>query len=108
MNADKPKASADWLRSKVLGSFADDYEDLEMIQNVVADFAEEEELTIDPADVVKMIQQLISEGHAKAYSFERLPMNQPVVVEFQPNASEHLYFYVTDSGKKLVQNAFHV
>jgi hypothetical protein len=110
MNADKSKASSEWMRVNVLGSFSDDYEDLEMVLNLVRDFARDENLYVEEWEIITTLLALIKDGHAKAYSFERPSQNQPAVIDFQPGtpkSNETVYFYVTDTGKKIVTEARH-
>lgn len=92
------------MRVNILRSFADDYEDLAMVINVVKYFARDEDLIVEEAAIIARLTELIKEGYAKAYSFERLPQNQATVIEFQPDApssDETVYFYVTQAGKEL-------
>lgn len=90
----------DWLKLNVCSSFADDYEDLEMVLKTIHHWAGEVGMSFTDGEIIAMLKQVIAEGLANAHKFAPPDFRTTVIVEFKPEDCEYTYFYLTDAGKK--------
>jgi hypothetical protein len=89
------------LRMFILDVIADDYENLEKIQNEVGKLGIRAGLGIEPPEITRELIGLIKSGLVRAY---RLSPTQPVE-EVQgvppPQEVDGLYYWLTDEGKEI-------
>jgi hypothetical protein len=96
------------VRTLVLNSIADDYENLEQITKQVASISADCGMTIPPSEILEALGDLVGAGLAKAY---QLSSNEPEEICGMPSANEigspflttenDIYFWVTKKGMDL-------
>jgi hypothetical protein len=90
-----------WLKMRVLNSFANDYEDFNIIVKTIDEWAAEENMSFYRSEIIETLTDVINEGYAQAF---RLSLQKPysVAVPFSPDNIDELRFYVTEKGKQEV------
>ena len=92
-------ASEDYVRDCALRAIADDYEEFERIFHDAGEYAAERGRYISRSETQEALEDLITEGYAKAY--ELSPDCSPArAVRYSAADLTRLWFYVTPSGKE--------
>lgn len=92
------------IRSMVMDSIANDYEDFRMISREVMKWASERALYVETGEVADALMDLVECGFAKAY---RLSANSPFETVERPEAREisEYYFLLTDEGRASLEHS---
>jgi hypothetical protein len=88
------------LQDLVLNSFADDFEDFEMIVHEVTQWGNEKDLTFSREEIAAALEQSISNGHAQAYVLS--PTMPSRTAKFSREHIDDFYFYLTPAGRELL------
>lgn len=95
----------DFVRLLVLVQISDDYEEPEHIYENVAGKAMLCGITVQPADIGKVLVDLVESGLAKAY---RLSTTEPAIeIEGAPPVDQvqGYYFLITERGKEVIDSS---
>ena|ERR1700674_4643285 len=89
------------LRGFVMEAVANDYESFACVLEMVSQWLAERDLQASRDVVAAALHRAINEGYVQAYV---LWLHEPhsQVVEFSPDRLDDLWFYLTPSGKRLV------
>ena len=92
-----------FVKDLVLSSMADDYENLQCIAPTVTGWGKIRGVELERDEIIKALQAVVSEGHARCYELSPHPPHVTPVA-FDPQRVDELYFYVTPAGKDIVKN----
>ena len=92
------------LKTDLLYSMADDYEDFELVSKEVSKRAQPHGQMPSRTEIIRALEELINEGLAQAYILTPTrPGATPVA--FHRKDLEQLWFYITPRGKRLLESA---
>jgi hypothetical protein len=87
------------LRTYIMASIADDYEELKLISTTVSEWAEGDGLKFDNKEIIDQLSALIRADHVQAYILSpRAP--HVVAVDFSEACANDLWFMLTASGQQ--------
>ena len=87
------------LRTYIMSSIADDYEELKMIFTTVGEWAEEDGLTFESKEIVVQLSELIRAEHVQAYKLSSHPPHV-IAADFSEACAGDLWFMLTASGRQ--------
>ncbi len=87
----------------VLSAMSNDYEDFEMVVREACKWAEQDGIIIARQDILRALQELISQGYAQSYVLSSTPPHV-TPVDFSMENVGRIYFYVTPKGQRLVED----
>ena len=87
------------LRTYIMSSIADDYEELQMIFTTVGEWAKEDGLMFDSKEILDQLSALIRAEHVQAYKLSSHPPHV-VAVDFSEACAGDLWFMLTVSGRQ--------
>jgi hypothetical protein len=97
---------AELLRLFVLNAMCDDYEELEMIYDVVLRDTERCGMPASQSEILRALTEVVETGLAKAYRLRGEPLGElPGLPPLEEMEMPHrIYYYLTPNGKEVQQS----
>ncbi len=94
------------LRSLVLESIANDYEDFQMVVHEVTQWAKKREISFSIDEIANTLLDLISEANARAWRLGDAP--ERIQVTRKCLGDQDVYFIITSKGKVTLADLMNV